>query len=55
METKAIMVLSTARTGSNHFLSVMQNFTNVDVNWEIFGKNQYFVKNQIFYQIFCQK
>lgn len=44
METKAIMVLSTARTGSNHFLSLMQNFTNLDVNWEIIGKDQYHIQ-----------
>lgn len=53
METKAIMVLSTARTGSNHFLSVMQNFTNVDVNWEIFGKDQYHIQPR--YLKMCQE
>ncbi len=35
------MVLSTARTGSNQLIELMHNFTNVDVNWEIFGKYQY--------------
>lgn len=43
MKTKAIMVLATARTGSNHLLSLLQNFTNLDVNWEIFGAPRYHI------------
>ena len=53
METKAIMVLSTARTGSNHFTQLMYNFTNVDVNWEIFGYDKFNIQPK--YRTMCQE
>jgi hypothetical protein len=44
MKSKAILVLTTPRTGSNHLTRLMNNFTNVDVNWEIFGYDSYNIK-----------
>ena len=51
MKTKAIMILSTARAGSNYLLSLLKNFTNLDVNWEIFGNPGYNIPTR--YQEAC--
>ena len=44
MKTKAILLLTTPRTGSNHLTRLMHNFDNIDVNWEIFGYDHYNIK-----------
>ena len=57
MNTKIILLLSEKRAGSNYFISLFENFKNVDLDYEIFqeGRQKGFKKEKYLHDLMVRK